>query len=186
MTHTIKVNPDISLHRINYSDAESVFRLIDHHRERLRKWLPFVDITHSVKNTEAFIESLFNPCSREMVFTVRFKNEVVGLIGYKDIDRNNKKIELGYWIAPNHEGKGIVTLSVKALISAAFGKMGMNRIQICCAIGNKRSIKIPKRLNFRLEGILRHGEFLNGKFVDLELYSLLKNEWHEGNELNNG
>ncbi|MBE0638136.1 MAG: GNAT family N-acetyltransferase [Bacteroidales bacterium] len=177
MINSLTVSHSIVLYRISYSDAEPLFLLIDQNRERLRNWLPFVDMTTNASQTEAFIGSLFTPHCREMVFTIRYHNETAGLIGFKDIDRINKKLEIGYWIAPQFEGKGIITKSVAAMIDAAFEKMEMNRVQICCGVGNIKSSNVPKRLNFRFEGIQRNGEWLNGQFIDLEVYSMLKNEW---------
>lgn len=177
MVNILEVNHEVVLHQVSYSDAPALFRLIDNNRTSLRAWLPFVDFTKVVEDTEAFIGSFFVPGSRNLVFTIRYRGEVAGLIGYKDIDRNNKKLEIGYWIAPVFEGNGIVTQSLEALIGAAFSYLEMNRIQIKCAVGNQRSINIPKRLAFRFEGIERAGEWLNDRFVDLEVYSMLRSDW---------
>jgi ribosomal-protein-serine acetyltransferase len=55
--------------------------------------------------------------------------------------------------------------------------MGINRIQIKCAVGNKLSSNITKKLGFKLEGIERQGELLmGGFFTDLEIYSKLKSD----------
>ncbi len=177
MIDFIKVNSNLNLQRISLHDAPDIFRLIDENRTSLRKWLPFVDTTYSVENTRAFIDQLKAPHSREMVFTICFQDEIVGLIGFKDIDKPNRKLEIGYWIAPEFEGKGIVTESCRTLISKAFKKMDMNRIQIKCGVGNHRSSNIPKRLNFRFEGIERQGERHNDRFIDLQVYSMLKHDW---------
>jgi ribosomal-protein-serine acetyltransferase len=61
--------------------------------------------------------------------------------------------------------------------------MGMHRVQIRVSVDNLRSKSIPIRLGFKFEGIERDGEFLNGHYTDLEVYSILKNEWlhHNGN-----
>lgn len=177
MINTLKVNQEITLSRLSYSDTTPIFSLIDKNRESLRIWLPFVDFTLKPSDTEAFIGSLFTPQCREMVFLIRYKDEVAGLIGYKDIDRHNRKLEIGYWLAPPFVGNGIVSQSLKVLIDAAFNQLEMNRVQIRCAVGNLRSSNIPKRLNFAFEGIERQGENLNNRFVDLEIYGLLQSEW---------
>jgi ribosomal-protein-serine acetyltransferase len=70
-----------------------------------------------------------------------------------------------------------VTRSVERLCDFAFNELGINRIQIKCAVGNSASSNIPKRLGFIFEGIEREGELLsNGFFTDLEVYSKLKHE----------
>jgi len=108
---------------------------------------------------------------------------LAGLISFKYTDRANHKTELGYWLAQDQQGKGLVTRSCKALINLAFERMGMHRVQIKISVDNHRSKGIPKRLGFKFEGIERDGEFLNGHYTDLEVYSILKNEWlhHNGN-----
>ncbi len=178
----LKVNQEIDLRRISYSDSKAIFGLIDRNRDSLRTWLPFVDMTQSPGHTEAFIGSLFTPHSREIVFIISYQGQTAGLIGYKDIDQHNKKLEIGYWIAPEFEGKGIVTKSLEVLIDTAFGKMEINRIQIKCAVGNSKSSNIPRRLNFRFEGVERAGELLNGHFVDLEIFGLLKEERQQSSQ----
>ncbi len=124
-----------------------------------------------------FIDEVQKPSSREMAFTITYLGKIAGLIGFKDIDRANRKFEIGYWITCENEGNGIVTRCCKSCIDLAFNKMKMNRVQIKCGIGNLRSVNIPKRLNFQYEGIERAGEMNNNKFIDLEVYSMLKKDW---------
>ena len=74
-------------------------------------------------------------------------------------------------------GRGIVLNSVKKLIDFAFNELGLNRLQIKCAVGNEKSKKIPQKLNFKFEGVERAGELLSDEnFTDLEIYSLLRKE----------
>lgn len=177
MNNFIKISPELVLRKIHLNDAESIFRLIDDNREHLSPWLPFVDLTFSPKNTQIFIEQLDKASSHEIVFCMVVDGITTGLIGYKDIDRNNKKLEIGYWIVREYEGRGIVSRSCREMINRAFSKMAMNRVQIKCGVGNHRSSNIPKKLGFVFEGIERAGEKHNSRYIDLEVYSLLKNEW---------
>lgn len=177
MIDIIKINKHLYLRRISHQDAEEVFDLIDKNRDHLGFWLPFVETTHTPENTHAFIEQLQKPYSREMVFTICHEGSITGLIGFKDIDRANRRLEIGYWISKANEGKGIVTDSCRSLMDQAFRKLDMNRIQIKCGVGNSRSSNVPKRLGFQFEGIERDGEKHKKRFIDLEVYSMLKREW---------
>jgi len=83
----------------------------------------------------------------------------------------------GKGLSDKYQKQGIVTKSVDKLCDFAFNKLGLNRIQIKCAVENRSSINIPKRLGFRFEGIERQGERLSsGFYTDLEIYSKLKHE----------
>jgi ribosomal-protein-serine acetyltransferase len=175
----LKVDSQIVLKEIELSDAEDIFKLIDSDRENLRIWLSFVDSTKEIEDTKDFIRSiLFLPGDiRDFVAVIIYNGQKIGLIGFKLTDFVNKKTEIGYWISKEFENKGIVTKSVVKMIDYAFNNLELNRIQIKCGIGNEKSSKIPKKLNFKFEGIERSAELLNGKFIDAEVYSILKDEW---------
>ncbi|MDL2228598.1 GNAT family N-acetyltransferase, partial [Odoribacter sp. OttesenSCG-928-L07] len=83
-----------------------------------------------------------------------------------------------YWLSADYQKKGIVTQCVEFMVGHAFNKLNLNRIQIKCAVGNIKSSNIPKRLNFKFEGIEREGEYYDDDlFFDIEVYSILKKEW---------
>lgn len=75
--------------------------------------------------------------------------------------------------------------SCKRLITYGFEELGLNRIEIKAAVENLKSQAIPEKLNFKKEGILRQAEFVNEKFLDLTLYSLLKEEYLAAKEIGN-
>lgn len=175
----LEVDSEIVLKEIELSDAEAIFKLIDSDRKNLRIWLSFIDSTKEIEDTKDFIRStLFLPEDiRDFVAVIIYNGQKIGLIGFKLTDFVNKKTEIGYWISKEFENKGIVTKSVVKMIDYAFNNLELNRIQIKCGIGNEKSSKIPKKLNFKFEGIERSAELLNGKFIDAEVYSILKDEW---------
>ncbi len=176
----IRVSKEITLREIDLLDSEDVFNTVTGQREYLGKWLPFVEFTKEIGDTQEFIKSVTSTPEdlKEFVFVILYKNVFAGLAGFKSTDRLNKKTEIGYWLSEGFQKKGIMTRSVKAMLKLAFEELDINRIQIKCAVGNIPSSSIPKRLGFKLEGIERDGElFPDGSFKDLEVYSLLKNEF---------
>jgi len=175
----LHIDDNLFLERIKLSYAGIIFEAIDSNREFLGKWLPFADQTKKVTDTQTFIKSVLDKPEnqREDVYCIWFKNEFAGLIGFKDTDRVNCKTELGYWMVEKFQGKGIATKAVSKLVNFAFGKMKINRVQIKVAVGNTKSAAIPKRLNFKFEGIEREGEKHFNQFFNLEVYSCLKKEW---------
>jgi len=154
--------------------AATIFEAIDRDRDYLRQWLPFVDETKEISHTEAFIRSISGKENqRDDIYTIWYKEEFAGLIGFKDTDPINRKTEIGYWLAEKMQHKGIITNSVSALMNYAFKKQGMNRIQIKVAEHNTKSEAIPLRLNFKFEGVERDGEFHQDHYVNLKVYGKL-------------
>ncbi|WP_299703727.1 GNAT family protein [uncultured Pontibacter sp.] len=177
---SITVGPDLTLTEAQVSDANALYQLIDSGRLYLREWLPFIDFSHSATDTELYLRTVSAPGNlQDKVYVIRYQQKVAGIIGYKTIDRVNSKLEIGYWLGEEFQGKAIMVRSCEALIKHAFEHMRMNRIQIKVGVGNRKSSRIPQRVGFKLEGIQRDGEWLRGKFIDLEVYSLLKREWQE-------
>ena len=92
---------------------------------------------------------------------------------------------MGYWLVEDMQGKGIMMKSCRALLKYAFGELGVNRVEVKCAVENDKSMQIPFRLKFNFEGIERQGEKLYEKFVDLKVFSMLKKEWTSINKESN-
>ena len=177
---TIEINDDVVLRELQITDAPDMFTTIDSQRDYLGEWLPFVPYTKEIADSQAFINSVvFAPeDQRELVFAIIADDEFAGTIGFKDTDKANRKTEIGYWLAYQFQGRGIVTSAVQKLCEYAFTETDINRVQIQCAVGNTKSSNIPKRLGFVLEGIIRDGELqANGKFSDIEVYSKLRREF---------
>jgi ribosomal-protein-serine acetyltransferase len=185
-TMRIRVNEHIVLKELNRGDAPDIFNTINTQRSYLGTWLPFVDFTKELADTEAFVDSVMDTPDekREYVFVIRYDGEFAGIIGFKDTDKINRKTEIGYWLSEHFQKKGIITLSVKKLLQLAFDELDINRVQIRCAVGNTASSNIPRRLGFKPEGIEREGELLsNGKFADLEVFSMLKSDYRNSGQI---
>lgn len=176
------VNSKIALEPLKFSHAFQMFQAIDQNRAFLSPWLPFVQDTETQEDTESFIQSVTSvaPKDRDEVFVIWYNNRFAGLIGFKDTDRVNRKTEIGYWLIESMTGKGIIALSTKSLIEFAFSHLKMNRIVIRCGVGNYKSSAVPKRLGFQMEGVERDGEKHQTRYIDLEVYSLLRKEWANG------
>ncbi|MFO7615592.1 MAG: GNAT family protein [Bacteroidales bacterium] len=179
--HEIPVSDEVILVRLRMESAADIFHAIDHNRHALRQWLPFIDNTWKVEDTEIFIKSIIRSraLKRDLVYEIRYCNAFAGLIALKEIDRWNEKTEMGYWLDPRYEGKGIMSAACKILINHAFAHMKLNRIEVKVGVGNARSSRIPEKLGFKFEGIERSGEKFDKCYLDLEVFSILRKEWED-------
>jgi ribosomal-protein-serine acetyltransferase len=171
---SLSVDDTIELRLLEPRHAAEVFSLVDRDRERLRQWFPWVDSTASVDDEATFIRSALEQFAqgRAIVSGIWERGKIVGTIGL-DIHPGNVEAEVGYWLAAEAEGRGIVTSATRALTRAAFDELGLHRIVIRCATHNKRSCAVPERLGFRFEGILRECERIGDRYFDHRLYSAL-------------
>jgi ribosomal-protein-serine acetyltransferase len=179
-----KIDDEVSLHLLEKHHAEEVFELVDQNRAYLREWLPWVDNMTSPEEYHTILPMWLRQFADGNGFNagIRYKGKLVGMIGLHAIDRANRKTSIGYYIAEEAQGKGIVTKSVKAILDYVFRELGLNRVEIRCGVHNKKSRAIPERLGFVQEGIIRDGEWLYDHFHDLVVYSMLAKDWLANSE----
>lgn len=176
---SIQVDENIRLEITSSKFATQLFDVINHNRRHLSEFLPWVENMQSEKNVRQYLEySEGLICEKKEVSFIIFLDEkAVGRIGIHHINLPNKTGAIGYWLSKSAEGKGIITRSCIALINYGFRELDLHRIEIKAAVTNVKSQAIPEKLHFKKEGILREAEFVNNKFRDLFIYSMLKDEW---------
>jgi ribosomal-protein-serine acetyltransferase len=174
-----RLNDRLSLRQLALNDTEELFAVVDRNRAYLRRWLPWLDRTHSPADTRAFLEGALRQSDNNQSFqaAILCGERMAGVIGYHRIDWTNRHTSLGYWLAEEFQGHGFMTASCRALVDHAFAALNLNRITIACATGNTRSRAIPQRLGFVHEGTLRDAEWLYDQYIDHEVYSQLQREW---------
>lgn len=178
---TLQLQDDYVLKMLEKCYADDLFEVTDRNREYLRQWLPWVDATQSVKQSIEFIYAMRQAYADYKGFTLGIfhQGHIVGCVGLNQIDWRNKRTDIGYWLAKDHMGHGVMTAACKVLIDYAFVELKLNRVEIRAATENSKSRAIPERLEFVEEGVIRQAEWLYDHYVDHVVYSMLKEEWYE-------
>ncbi len=168
-----------ALRVLREDDAAELFALTDANRGHLRRWLPWVDLVTTEEDSRSFLSNVIaqREEGRGPTFGVLCEGALAGVVGYLPIDRINRIGEIGYWLAENASGRGVMTQCCRFVVRYGFLTLDLNRIQIAAGTENRESRAIPERLGFKLEGILRARENLYGQFIDHAMYSLLRSEF---------
>ena len=160
-------------------DAEEAYAEVDQNRDRLRDWLPWVDATRSPEDVRSFIERCAQSEGRQRSFGIYVDGVLAGNIGLT-LDEDNGG-EVGYWITAAFEGRGLITEAVRALFRYGFEERGFRRMQLTAAVENERSRSVAERLGMTREGVLRRaGRIREDRYLDLVMYSMLREEWEAG------
>ena len=172
---------EFDLRMLELEDASPIYDAVDHNRTYLRKWLAWVDTTNSPKDTENFILRTLAQIKENSGFACGIwdQEKCIGIIGTVVMDNTNKFVEVGYWVDEKYSSKGIATKATNAFIIHFFETLQLNRVEIRCATENIASQCIPKKLGFTHEGTLRKKVWLHDRFIDHEIFSLLREEWNQ-------
>lgn len=159
-------------------DAAPLHALIEANRDHLAQWLPWA-AGQDPAGTERFLAEAEEQFARNDGFQAAIEpaGEIVGVAGFHAVDRINRNTSLGYWLATDAQGQGVMTTVVSALLDHAFYEWELHRVEIHCAPENARSRAIPERLGFTEEARLRETELLDGRYLDSVVYGLLVEEW---------
>jgi RimJ/RimL family protein N-acetyltransferase len=114
------------------------------------------------------------------LLAIYYKNKPIGYCTIEGIDHHNKKCEVAIVIGEKeHWHKGIGTMTIRKLTEMAFSKLHMHRIFAVINKGNSASVKCFSNAGFQYEGKLREAKYVNGRYRDLLLYSILDHEWKD-------
>lgn len=175
----VQVDDELSLRLFEERDAERLFQLIEANRDWLRRWLSFEAQTKSPDDSLAFIRRTREAYAATGRFwaAVLHQGRLVGAVGIASLDMQNRFAELGFWLARDATGRGLMTRACRAMLDHLFGTLGVNRVEIRSAADNAASIAVALRLGFKPEGTLRQAEFMRGSFRNVAVYGLLASEW---------
>ncbi|HII40934.1 MAG TPA: GNAT family N-acetyltransferase [Thermoplasmata archaeon] len=176
---SIRVDDEIELRLVRDRDAPRIFALMDGSREYLRKWLPWVDTTRTVADTEGFVHRAHEQMGRGEGFHagIEYRGALAGIIGHVYLDPVNQRAEIGYWLGETFQGRGIMTRTCRRMVDYAFESLGLHRVEIRVDVDNRKSRAIPERLGFVPEVLLRESVHAHGQFRDIVMYAKLRGEW---------
>ena len=176
---SIKVRDDVVLRFIRPDEAETVYKQVNDNRAYLGKWLPWVPEQKGPEDSLQNIQQRIVKAQtgETLGLGIYLDGKFIGSVGFNRSVAAQKKGSIGYWIAEEFQGKGIMTDCVRALVAYGFQTLGLHRIRIQCRVNNKKSAAIPERLGFTFEGIGREDEFVGGHFEDSRVYGILKQAW---------
>jgi len=174
-----RVDQTTELKVLSEPDAPIFYDVLQANREHLGQWFDFAEHLQSMEEVVAFLRRTEERHTRRNGFWcgVWQSGNLIGAVGVANFDGDNRSLELAYWLASNHTGKGIATRACSAMIDYLFKEYGVNRVGIRCAAENQRSAALASRLGFRMEGLLRQAERFDGRFRDVAVYGLLAEEW---------
>lgn len=171
----------LALVPIEPGDARELWEVVDASRAWLQPWLPWVPFQKDAAATTRFADS----CAREwdhgraLRFLVRERlgGRLLGVVGLENCIEMHRSCEIGYWLRPEAAGHGLMTEAARLCLDFTFKRLRMHRVRVAAATTNHPSLRVIGRLGFQFEGIARQAEWVDGRWLDHAVFSLLESEW---------
>lgn len=158
-------------------DAADLVKMLNNKNilNNLRDGLPY---PYTRKDAEEYITAMLNANqTKTFAFAITVDDKAVGSIGVFRCDNIHfRTAEMGYYIGEPYWGNGMGTDAVKQICSYVFEHTDIIRIFAEPFAYNTASCRVLEKAGFQLEGILRSNAIINGKVLDMKMYSLIKKE----------
>jgi ribosomal-protein-serine acetyltransferase len=163
-------------------DPEQLVGFVQRNREHLSRYLPAVAEIDTLEAARSHLAATAERVGRgELCEWHLFADGVLcGAVRLKNVEPQNRKAAVAYYLGADYQGRGIATIAVRGVLGYAFGRLGLNRVELDCAVSNTPSVRVAERLGFIREGELREDELLEGEFVNHYVYGLLRSEFRAG------
>lgn len=158
------------------TDAPQLMEAIAETLDTLMPWMPWADhiptLTETEENCRRAEEAFRDGSDNRFHLFLRESLTFVGGSGLHRIDWSVPKVEIGYWVRTSCSGKGYITEAVQEIARYAMEDLQANRVEIRMGSTNTRSRRVPERLKFTFEGMLRNdARHVDGTLRDTCVYT---------------
>lgn len=166
------------LREILPADAEAVYRVFSEPDVTRYYDLDTYDTVEQARELVDFFDESFE-LERAIRWGITRKTDdtVIGTCGY--VWLRQYRGEIGYELARPFWRQGIMSEALDAILEFGFDQLELNRIEALVMTANVASAGLLVSLGFREEGILRQHDFFKGRFHDMRLFSILREEFRE-------
>ncbi len=169
-------------------DVISCFELIDRHRDYLKQWLPWLDSCQtepeSLTNIRQNIREFTSGSTA--CFGIFIAGKFAGMISFNHIDKYLRSGSVGYWLAPEHQGRGWVGKCLARLLEHGFMEHHLETVWLRANVHNLKSQKVALRAGFTLMKVQPNSEWLYDRYVDLNCYCLTRAAWENSKKTDKG
>jgi ribosomal-protein-alanine N-acetyltransferase len=102
----------------------------------------------------------------------------IGNVTLRNIDKENGSAEVSIVIVDKaSQGQGLGTDALNCLVDFAFGELRLERIYLHVFDFNARAKRSYEKAGFQTDAVLRHARFHRGQYHDVDLMSILRDDW---------
>lgn len=164
---------------LEIAHAEEFAAHMDRAREHIRPWVGPAFVTTDLAGARTTLATYAERQARDgaRLYGIRQDGTLVGGVMFTEFSTALGTCELGCWLEPAAEGRGLITRACAALLDWALTERGLARAEWRCRADNPRSSAVAERLGMTLEGVLREAWPYEGARYDKQLWAVLARDW---------
>ncbi len=155
------------------ADAENVFRGLSHPDVTRYYAISFETPAAARAQMEWFAQLVREGAGRWWAICSPDDTVFMGAVGLYGIVKQHRRGELGFWLLPEHWGKGIMGEALPTVLEHGFSSLVLHRIEAEVETENEASRRLLVKHGFQHEGTLRDREIKNGRYISLDVFARL-------------
>jgi len=168
----IKLDEHIRLLPLRASDAEQFLLFVKRDRAYLEEFDPYLKPIRTLQDARKMLGELEELCEQDRSLTCGIWDDDT-LVGFVNAGiRPDQTLKLGYGLAADHQGRGIVTRACRVLIDYAFRQLNLKYAWLTSWKTNASSIAVAERLGFVADANLLPADPAQGTMTERYLYRL--------------
>ena len=180
LKHVVDSEVALALPRPNL-DSAPLYALIEKNRSYIGEFLDWAENMKDAKEEATFLKTVNENfgAGKSLNLVIFYREEICGMISLNQFHRLSQSADIGYWLAEEFSGRGIMHRAVAGICELGFTDYVLNKITIAALVHNTRSNAVAKKAGFHCDGTFRAGQYIHGKFYDMNEWSLLKSDWQK-------
>lgn len=132
----------------------------------------------SLESQKEYIEKAMSNSGPMFSFAIEEKetNKYIGGCGINGYNEKSRNVTVGLWLGEEFQGKGYGSDTLRSLCSHIFNEMNIHKIKLQYYKFNIKGKICYKKVGFKEEGVLREEIFRFGKYHDVIVMGLFKEE----------
>lgn len=180
LRHAPLLGTSLVLSPLEPADGPELWQVVDESRVHLAQWLPWVPYNTTPISSQRYVESCAADwdAGRALRFGIRKHpdGDLLGVVSLDNCVHVHRSCDLGYWLKKDVQGRGLMSEAARLALQFAFDDLGVHRVRCAAATDNHRSLAVIAKLRFQFEGVARHAEFVDNRWVDHAQFSRLSTD----------
>ncbi len=171
------VETDISLRPYRLDDATALHEAAIESVWEVRPFMPWCRPNLTLDEGRSWIEAQVSAFAARKTFEfviLERGGQFLGGCGINQIDEENHRANLGYWVRSSATGRGIATRAVRQLVQWAFDNTNLVRLEVIVSTENAASLRVAEKSGAFIEGVQKKRLLLHGMWHDAVMFSFVR------------
>lgn len=175
----IDLGGDARLRPLEPWQAEEFIAHMDRARTHIAPWVGVSFVAADLEGARTVLQRYADSRAKDAggIWGIWLDGTLVGGVLLVTFDKGLSTCEVGCWLEPSAQGRGLITRAATVLLDWVVKERGISRVEWHTNADNARSVAVAQRLGMSLDGTLREAFPSPKGRADLQIWSVLAREW---------